>query len=219
MKKIILFILAVLPTIITAISLPFIDEKVPLHFGLDGVVDRYGSKYELFIVCGILLLVYLFWIVLIKLYSKFNTQDDAKAENNINVMYIIFTGAQVLISVSYYAALAIALRSDAVIDKDIFMNIVTMVLSGIFIVIGNVMPKLKTNSIAGVRTSWTMNSEKAWYLANRNCSIAFVISGFAGILLTIFYGGGGALFTFLCIVLILNAAAYFYAKFKFKKQS
>ena len=45
MKKII-WSLAVLPTIVTAVALKFMPDTVPLHYNFAGEIDRWGSKYE-----------------------------------------------------------------------------------------------------------------------------------------------------------------------------
>ena len=44
--KSIMWIVAMIPFAITAIILPGMPEKVPMHFDINGNVDRWGSKYE-----------------------------------------------------------------------------------------------------------------------------------------------------------------------------
>lgn len=43
-----------LPLIITAFALSFLPEIVPLHWGIDGTVDRWGSPAEFFVTAGII---------------------------------------------------------------------------------------------------------------------------------------------------------------------
>ena len=45
-KQLITIIAAFVPLIITLIALPMLHDQVPAHFGFDGNVTRYGSKYE-----------------------------------------------------------------------------------------------------------------------------------------------------------------------------
>ena len=42
--------LAILPLVITVIIFPYMSNQIPMHYGLDGNINRYGSKYELFII-------------------------------------------------------------------------------------------------------------------------------------------------------------------------
>ena len=40
-------IIALLPLVITAAVLPFMPESVPMHYDINGNIDRMGSRYEL----------------------------------------------------------------------------------------------------------------------------------------------------------------------------
>ena len=44
-----------LPLVATLIALPFLPEQIPAHYGFDGQVSRYGSKYESLIIPAITL--------------------------------------------------------------------------------------------------------------------------------------------------------------------
>lgn len=46
-----------LPLVEIAAVLPFLPDTVPVHWGIDGMPDRYGSRFELLIPAAILLLV------------------------------------------------------------------------------------------------------------------------------------------------------------------
>ena len=56
------------------------------------------------------------------------------------------------------------------------------------ILIGNVLGKVKRNFYIGVRTPWTLASEKVWYATHRFAAKAFVIAGLLGVLSVIFGG-------------------------------
>ena len=43
------WILAVLPLLLTAAVYPAYPDVIPVHYNIEGVVDRYGGKIELFI--------------------------------------------------------------------------------------------------------------------------------------------------------------------------
>lgn len=51
MKKLnkIMLALSILPTLLTSVFLFFMNDTVPMHYNASGAVDRYGSKYENFI--------------------------------------------------------------------------------------------------------------------------------------------------------------------------
>lgn len=41
--------LTLLPLVVTAVSMAFLPDTIPVHYGVEGTVDRWGSKYECFI--------------------------------------------------------------------------------------------------------------------------------------------------------------------------
>jgi uncharacterized membrane protein len=47
----------------------------------------------------------------------------------------------------------------------------------LFIFLGNILPKIPSNYFAGVRTPWTLTSEKNWYKTHRVSGYVFVIGG------------------------------------------
>ena len=69
-KKITIILLAILPTIYSAIAVFFIlPDTVAAHFGIDGTPDRYGSKYEAFLFPAIILVIALLYFLFRKFAS------------------------------------------------------------------------------------------------------------------------------------------------------
>ena len=54
--KVFYSIFGTLPLLVTLYMYPLIPEKIPVHYWLDGTIDKWGSKNELFIVPIIILL-------------------------------------------------------------------------------------------------------------------------------------------------------------------
>jgi uncharacterized membrane protein len=57
-------------------------------------------------------------------------------------------------------------------------RIVPAVLGGSLILMGNVMPRLRPNWVAGVRTKRTLEDPQLWRATHRAFGTAFVVSGF-----------------------------------------
>ena len=61
---IVFYLLLFAPFLVAIASMPFLPNKIPIHSDLNGIIDRYGSKYEIFILPllnTIFGLLYLFW--------------------------------------------------------------------------------------------------------------------------------------------------------------
>lgn len=93
MKKII-WTLAVLPTIVTAVALKFMPDTVPLHYNFAGEIDRWGSKYEHFLMPA-LLIVFVVLMQVITYFQEKKIEDEptpreqASRRNNIKVVRIV----------------------------------------------------------------------------------------------------------------------------------
>lgn len=220
LKNKILFIISFAPTIITAISLFFMNDIVPTHYNINGDIDRWGSKYENFIFPAIIIAFYLFWIIYIKFYSASNTDNIEKAKININVLYIIailITSALGVLQ-CIFLVMAFIKSENLSFNIDIFF-IMNCILSIVYIFIGNFLPKTKHNQITGVRTSWTQKSDKNWYVANRNAGIAFVVAGILSIIESSIIGGILSTLIMMVILLISFIISYIYSYITVTKKS
>jgi uncharacterized membrane protein len=55
----------------------------------------------------------------------------------------------------------------------------TILIGLLYIIMGNVMPKLRFNYVAGIRTPWTLSDEKVWDKTHRFSGPVFILSGVA----------------------------------------
>jgi|SRR5690554_3141480 len=56
-------------------------------------------------------------------------------------------------------------------------NFIFVLIGLLFIFLGNILPKIPSNYFAGVRTPWTLTSEKNWHKTHRVSGYVFVIGG------------------------------------------
>ncbi|MCR5203628.1 MAG: DUF1648 domain-containing protein [Lachnospiraceae bacterium] len=54
----------------TAIAIQFMPESIPMHRDFAGNIDRYGSRYESFLMVIVILAFSLFWTLLIRYFEK-----------------------------------------------------------------------------------------------------------------------------------------------------
>lgn len=94
----VLIVLTLLPLATCAVSAAILPDAVPLHMGLDGTIDRWGSKWELLLIMGG---VSLFTGVLCTLCYVFAPQLkimgllSAPKNNDIGIARWILIGAMV----------------------------------------------------------------------------------------------------------------------------
>lgn len=145
-----------------------VPVRIPVHFDFHGHVDRYGGRPE-----GLLVMP-LASLGLWGLFEVLPRIDPARRG------YRAFAGAWTLLQVSLFAFLAfvhVSLIARALgIDLDV-TRAMTLGTALLCVVIGSVLGRLKRNWFAGVRTPWTLSSERSWQQTHRLAGRMFVAVG------------------------------------------
>jgi uncharacterized membrane protein len=184
------------------VSLPA-DAQVPIHWGPDGQADGYADKVTgLFMLPVIAAAVAaLFWVLPQIEPRRANLERSGKAYAATWIGVIVLLGGLHL--------LAVGVAMGAELDLTRIVLIGTGVL---FIVIGNYLPKVRSNFLMGIRTPWTLTSDRSWSKTHRLGGRLFVLEGLilvvAGLL-----GIGGAVQVGLIIagVAIIVGVAFVYS--------
>ena len=141
-----------------ALTWPNAPERFPVHWGIDGQVDRWGDKFE-----GVWLLplaalgLYLLLLVLPNFDpNRANYAQFASAYNAIRL-------AILALMAGVYAVMQLVGQGLAVPVA----TIIPLMIGLLFIVIGNLMGKMRPNWFCGIRTPWTLASKLAWVKTHR----------------------------------------------------
>lgn len=209
MKNKILTILTVLPLIITAVVLRFMPDKIPGHYDAAGNIDRWGSKYESFILPCIIVVMTLFWLCFIKYFENkqkksTNEKEINESANNAKMIYYVADSMAIMFGVMQCFILysAFIASKGELTTSAVDFSVVTNVCMGLlFVVLGNMLPKAKRNSVIGVRTVWSMHNDETWAKSNRMGGILLMISGFLTIIESLIIGGIASTFIMLGILI------------------
>ncbi len=170
------------------------NASIPVHWGIAGTPDRYGSKLEgLFLLpvvtTGIALL---FTIILYVDPLRQNIQRSNKAYSIMWVVLMLFMA--ILHTVTVLIALGWAINIGVVI---------TVALGILFMVLGNYMGKIRRNYTFGIKTPWTLASDVVWDKTHRLGGKVFMLSGLLILLSALF--AGSALQVLIMLSVILGA--------------
>ncbi len=160
------------------------DAQVPIHWGADGQANGYASK-----TVGLFLLplttagvAALFWLIPVIEPRRANLEKSGKAFSAIAVGVVVLLAAIDVLVVA------------AALGADIDMTLIAFVGIGLlFVVIGNYLPKVRSNYLVGIRTPWTLTSERAWDRTHRLGGRLFVLEGIVLILLGLIQPAPGIL--------------------------
>lgn len=153
----------------TIIFISMMPEQVPMHYNAMGEVDRMGSKYENLIFPGITLLVGI-PLLLARRKTLTRTEEIVLLSTVISIIACF----DVLNVVLLYKALTY--EPGKALDLNILKTVMVF-LGVLFVLLGNVLPKVRRNAMMGLRTSWTMYNDVVWQKSQRFSGISMVVCG------------------------------------------
>jgi uncharacterized membrane protein len=224
--------IAMVPFVVTSLILQGLPDKLPMHYDLQGNIDRWGSKTEELIFPIIILLLTGFWHVMIAYYekkAKMIPEDKAAsvnkaqavAKSNSKLLTIVGICMAVMFGVMHFAILyASCVQANAGLSTmTLDIGKLTCTLAGIFfIIIGNFLPKTKVNSTVGVRTPWSMYNENTWRLSNRLGAWLLIIAGLLTILTTVVANGNISTIMLLVYLIAASVVLIIYSKIVYDRE-
>jgi uncharacterized membrane protein len=143
--------------------------SVPMHWDMSGQADRWMSKaWGAFVMPTVTALVFALLRLLPRISPRgFRIERFTSAYEIIllsTVAFLAFTSTLVTL-----AQLGIPVPMDRAVRSGAGM---------LFVILGNLMGKLRRNFFIGIRTPWTLASEEVWLRTHRLGGKLFVLAGF-----------------------------------------
>ena len=168
-KRILLFawVLALIPLVLVAVLYARLPAQIPTHWNLNGTVT-YSGKAMAWLTAGLSPVLLLLLQVIPKLdprkknYERFRPYYDG---------FCLFLAAFLL-------ALNGVTLSEALSPGRISVGKVVILMVGVlFLFLGNILPKFKSNFFAGIRTPWALDDPDVWNRTQRLGGILFAVTG------------------------------------------
>lgn len=155
---------------IAMLTYPFLPERIPIHWNIDGQIDRYGDKFWAIFLWP-LLSIGLFLIIRFAIWLGPQLGSDNR-RLNLSLVGRLHIGTSLLCLAMQLVVIAAGFRLP------INITFVTNTLLGvIFIFVGNYLGKVRRNFWMGIRTPWTLMSDVSWERTHRMGSWLFVAVG------------------------------------------
>lgn len=175
-REALLFAPVIAMFVASAIAWPFADDSIPVHWNAGGEIDRYGGKFE-----GLLLLPLIAAGVAL-LLAAVPRIDPARANYaSFAGTYSLIRGG-VLVFLGAVHAMLVATALGADIDTS---RIIYLAVGALFVLLGNVMAKIRPNYFAGIRTPWTLSSARSWTATHRQGGRVFMAIGLGFIVMAL----------------------------------
>jgi uncharacterized membrane protein len=211
LKKIVWLVIAIPPAYLAAVWNQF-PENIALHFNIQGVPDRYGSKNELL---GISLLLTVINIGVYLLLTNVHRIDPRKyaAENKPRMQRIAF-----VIAVFVSATFCIIIYSGLHADMKWGPRLILAGVGLLFCFIGNYLHTIRPNYFAGLRLPWTLENEDNWRKTHLLAGKLFFAGGLLIAVICLLVPVLVAFIAFFIIILIITVIPGVYSYRLYKQQ-
>lgn len=197
---VLMWLFSLLPFVLVALAWPHLPEKVPTHWGLNGQVDAYSSPATLWLMCAINLPL--------SAGLQFLPRLDPKRENydKFQSRYDFFGP---LVPLILLVCTALTLSESLWPGRINVSRTIGLMMGVLFIVLGNMMGKIKTNWFMGFRTPWALSDPDVWNKTHRLGGWVFFFSGLSAVVLSLLAPGKVFFIVFFTILIGGIALTYF----------
>jgi uncharacterized membrane protein len=158
--------LVVLATVAFTLALyPKLPATIPIHWDAAGKVNGYGPRSSVFLETVFMVMLMVLWPVLPSLSPKRFTVDTFDA-TYWHIGFVIVALLGYLQCVLVWAAYSPSMPMNRALFGGIAVSLGLL---------GNVMGKVRRNFWIGIRTPWTLASERVWYATHRFAAKSMVI--------------------------------------------
>lgn len=198
--------IVLIPFIYLAYIWEKLPEKVPVHWNIEGQVDRYGDKSELILIPLFLpLLIYVLFTIIPKIDPKDKLKHMGKKYAVLKTVLTVFTSALSMLII--YASMHESFYNP---------NYIFLLIGILFAILGNYFKTIRANYFIGIKTPWTLENETVWKETHKLAGKIWLIGG-----LIIVFGSlilektaNTVLFASITITITLIPIVYSYFKFQ-----
>lgn len=146
------------------------ETQIPVHWNIHNQIDGYASRDAAIIP---------FWLFnlglfLIMMFSEKLSPVFKQNKERYNAIIPLMSLGLVFFFAVFHIYMLLLGRYPEWQDKT---SVVYLLIGALFIFLGNIMPKLPRNFIAGIKTPWTFYSDEIWRKTSRTGGYCFAVFG------------------------------------------
>lgn len=157
---------------VSIIAYPRLPERVPTHWSIRGEVNAHGPK-----AIGLFLMP----VVMLGIWGLMRglPKIDPRRENYAKMQgayTVVVNAALTVIALVHVATIAATFGAPMSLSR-----VMPAIIGVMLVVVGNVLPQMRPNWFFGIRTPWTLSSDRVWERTHRVGGHLFVAAGIIGI--------------------------------------
>jgi uncharacterized membrane protein len=150
-----------------------LPARIPTHWNIDGVADGHGPRAMVFAFSAMMLAFAALWAVLPAVSPRrYEVDRFGPTWWNSGLLLVALFGYMQMMQVWYL------LGGPVRLDRALLGGVAILI-----VLLGNVLGKVRSNFWFGVRTPWTLASERVWYATHRLASKTMVAGGLVALAL------------------------------------
>jgi len=215
MKKTILYCfgMMVVGFVVSGLCWNLVPDLMPSHWNMSGVADKFSEKKWMLLSFPVLsFLVPLGLLAILQVDPRNrNVEQSGRA---VHALVVSLSGF-------FIAMHLMTIQASLQADKSLSVSTLTAGLCCLIMVLGNFMPKVKSNFFLGIRTPWTLDNETVWHKTHRLAGKTMTASGLLGIPTALFlptpFNFGVSMGIMLLGLIIPTVYSYLYFKEELRK--
>ena len=187
-----------------------IPQTVPVHFGLDGTADRYGSKQELIwmfiILSAVTIGIYFLITNLPRIDPKKTAGYSAATFKKLALTLVVLL-----------SALQLCIINATLSGSFSMSKFMLPILGLLFAFLGNLMHSIKPNYFFGIRTPWALEDENTWRATHQLAGKLWLAGGIAITIATLLFSHKTGFIIMLGIVVLITLIPVVFSYQYYKK--
>ena len=187
------------------------DARIPSHWNIRGEIDGYTGKWTAILLFpGINILMFIIMLILPIISVRYRETPERFSRMIPQITNIV---------IFFFAIIHIY---TLLLGAELITNTGTFLyysLGLMFILLGNILPKMPSSFFIGIRTPWTLSSEHVWRKTHKVGGICFVMGGLLMIFIPAIWGNHATALTIMFVLFItLILCPVLYSFFLYKKE-
>jgi len=207
-KELPLIAIVLAPFIYLAFIWKNLPDSVPIHWDIEGDIDRYGDKSELILIPILLpLLIYVIFTIVPLIDPK------GKIQQMGNKYFMLKTAMTVFMSI-LASIIIYAVKNESLYNP----NYIILLIGVLLMILGNYFKTLRANYFIGIRTPWTLENQTVWKETHKLAGKIWFIGGLVIIVSSLLLDKE-ANFRLFIVTIIISLIPVIYSFFKFRSLS
>ncbi len=196
-------ILVAVMFIVGIVLYPYLPDLIPTHWGFEGQPNQWSPKiWGAWIIPAMSLVFLILFPLLPKLDPKRENYKNFKKSWNL-----IQTSLVAMMAYMYAVTMYVTFYPEY---NNMVGRAVVFGIGILFVILGNVMGKVRQNYFVGLKTPWTLDDPEVWQKSQRFAGWAFVLAGLAFIIEAIVWFAIAYVFIIIMAIMIIVPVVYSY---------